>query len=46
VLGMSLVSNMACGVAGADPNSDEVMDVAKTREADFSRLMETILAAL
>lgn len=46
VLGMSLVSNMACGVAGADPNSDEVMDVAKTREEDFSRLMETILAAL
>lgn len=46
VLGMSLVSNMACGVAGADPNSDEVMDVAKTRKADFSRLMEAILAAL
>lgn len=46
VLGMSLVSNMACGVKGADPNSDEVMDVARTREADFSRLMNAIVAAL
>lgn len=46
VLGMSLVSNMACGVAGADPNSAEVMDVAKTREADFTRLMQGIVARL
>lgn len=46
VLGMSLVSNMACGVQGADPNSDEVMDVAKTREGDFARLMESIVGSL
>lgn len=46
VLGMSLVSNMACGVQGADPSSDEVMDVAKTREGDFARLMESIIGAL
>jgi purine-nucleoside phosphorylase len=46
VLGMSLVSNMACGVEGADPNSAEVMDVAKMREGDFSRLMDAIVAGL
>ncbi|MGI6591544.1 MAG: purine-nucleoside phosphorylase [Eggerthellaceae bacterium] len=46
VLGMSLISNMACGVAGADPNSDEVMDVAQDRERDFTRLMCAIIAHL
>ena len=46
VLGMSLVTNMACGIAGADPNSDEIMDVAKMREADFATLMQGIVAGL
>ena len=41
VLGISLVSNMAAGVGavggvgGASPDGEEVMDVAKKREADF-----------
>lgn len=43
VLGISLVSNMACGVEGASPDGDEVLDVAKTREGDFSRLITGIL---
>ncbi len=46
VLGMSLITNMACGVQGADPNSDEIMDVATLREKDFSRLMEGIVDGL
>jgi purine-nucleoside phosphorylase len=46
VLGISLCSNMACGVAGADPNGDEVMDVASTREGDFSRLMTGVVNGL
>ena len=43
VLGISLVSNMACGVEGASPDGDEVLDVAKTREGEFSRLITGIL---
>ena len=46
VLGISLVSNMACGVDGANPNDEEVHEVALTREADFCRLIEGILEAL
>ena len=46
VLGMSLVSNMACGVEGASPNDDEVLDVAKTREEDFCALVEGIVEQL
>lgn len=43
VLGISLVSNMGCGIEGAEPCGQEVMDVAKTREADFARLITGIL---
>ena len=43
VLGISLVSNMACGVEGASPSDEEVHEVAQTREADFCRLIEGIL---
>lgn len=43
VLGISLVSNMACGVQGAKPNDDEVLDVAKTREQDFISLIKGII---
>lgn len=39
VFGMSLVSNMACGVENASPNDMEVLTVAKNREADFARLV-------
>ena len=43
VLGMSLVSNMACGVQGADPNDDEVIEVAHTREEAFCDLVTEIV---
>lgn len=46
VLGMSLVSNMACGVEGASPSDEEVHEVAATREEDFCRLVEGILEAM
>ena len=46
VLGISLVSNMACGVEGASPSDEEVHEVAQTREADFCRLLEGVLQAM
>ena len=46
VLGISLVSNMACGVEGASPTGVEVLDVAKTREDDFERLIKGIVAEI
>ena len=39
VLGLSLVSNKACGIEGADPNSDQVMDVAEKVKPEFTALM-------
>lgn len=39
VVGMSLVSNMACGVEGGDPQSDDIMQVAERAQADFSKIM-------
>ena len=45
VLGMSLCSNMACGIGDASPNDLEVFEVAKQRVPDFCRLLtETIRA--
>ena len=46
VLGMSLCSNMACGVEGASPSDEEVFEVAKRREPDFCRLITEIVRAL
>ena len=46
VLGLSLVSNMACGIGGASPSDDEIVDVAATRLPDFSRLMRGVIAGL
>lgn len=46
VLGLSLVSNMACGIEGSDPNSDEVMDVAEQVKPDFEALMNGFLRDL
>ncbi|MEG0071956.1 MAG: purine-nucleoside phosphorylase [Raoultibacter sp.] len=46
VLGISLVSNMACGVEGSSPTGAEVLDVAKLREADFARLIRGIVAEI
>lgn len=46
VLGISLCTNMACGVDGADPTDAEVFEVAMAREKDFLTLMEAIIATL
>lgn len=43
VLGISLVSNMACGVEGASPSDVEVFEVAKEAESKFCRLIEGIV---
>ena len=46
VAGLSLVSNMACGVKGGDPTSEEVMEVAQGVEQDFVSLMNFFFAHL
>ncbi|MBQ3106277.1 MAG: purine-nucleoside phosphorylase [Eggerthellaceae bacterium] len=46
VLGMSLVSNMACGVENASPNDVEVLEVGRQREDDFCRLVTGIVERL
>ena len=46
VLGLSLCSNMACGVCDADPCGGEVMDIAASREDEFSRLMAGIIVGI
>ena len=43
VLGISLVSNMACGVDSADPADDNVLEVAAKRSVDFARLITGIV---
>lgn len=43
VLGISLVSNMGCGIEGSNPDGNEVMDVAKECEKAFSCLMAGVL---
>ena len=46
VLGMSLCSNMACGVGDASPNDQEVFEVAMSRQPDFCRLVTEIVRAI
>ena len=46
VLGMSLITNMGCGIEGADLLADDIMEVAARSEAGFSRLIAGIIAAL
>ena len=46
VLGMSLCSNMACGIDGASPSDEEVFQIAKRREGDFCRLVTEILSRM
>lgn len=46
VLGISLVSNMACGIEGASPCDDEVLDVAKSKEADSVALIKGVVSRL
>ena len=43
VVGLSLVSNMACGIEGANPSDDEVHEVAASRLEDFARLITCFL---
>lgn len=43
VMGISLISNMACGVNAANPSDMEVMEVAQLRQEDFSRLVKEIV---
>lgn len=43
VLGISLCSNMACGVSSANPSDMEVFEVAKRRESDFCSLVRGVL---
>ncbi len=46
VLGVSLVSNMACGIEGANPSDDEVHEVAHGRVEDFTQLLQAFLKGL
>lgn len=46
VLGISLISNMACGIKGASPTGAEVLDVAKTCEENFAHLVKGIITNL
>ncbi|MDR2715944.1 MAG: purine-nucleoside phosphorylase [Coriobacteriaceae bacterium] len=46
VLGVSLVTNMAAGIQGASPSSDEVLGVAEMSRAGLSRLIQGVLAGL
>lgn len=46
VLGMSLVSNMACGVEDASPSDEEVFEVAARRQPDFCRLVKEFVGRL
>ncbi|WP_251197831.1 purine-nucleoside phosphorylase [Anaerotardibacter muris] len=46
VVGLSLVSNMGCGIEGASPNSDEVMDVAETVKPAFKALMDGFIVRI
>lgn len=46
VMGISLCSNMACGIEGASPSDEEVFEVAKRCEPAFCRLVTEIMRAL
>ncbi len=46
VLGISLISNMACGIDGANPADDDMLEVARTSEQDFLALMRGIVREL
>lgn len=46
VLGMSLCSNMACGVGGANPSDEEVFEVARRRESDFCKLITEVVSRI
>lgn len=45
VVGISLITNMGCGIEGSNPTDLEVHDVGATRVDDFYQLLEGILAS-
>ena len=46
VLGISLCSNMACGVQDTSPNDMEVFEVAAARSADFCKIITGVVAEM
>lgn len=46
VLGISLCSNMACGIEGASPSDEEVFEIAQRREPDFCRLVTEVVRGM
>lgn len=46
VLGISLCSNMACGIGDASPTDEEVFEVAQRRQADFCLFVTRIVRDL
>lgn len=46
VLGMSFISNMACGIEGSSPSDEEVFEAARRAEPLFCRLMTRFVEAL
>ena len=46
VMGISLISNMACGVLGGDPTVEEVDEQGEASQGDFRRFMEAIVGSL
>ena len=46
VLGMSLITNMACGIQGASPNEEEIRDVGARQEGAFEALMRAIVGRM
>lgn len=46
VLGISLVSNMACGIEGVSPSDVEVFEVARCAQSNFCTLVGGIVARL
>ena len=46
VLGMSLLTNMACGIMNSNPGNDDIMSVAAQSEDAFARLMTGIVSEL
>ena len=46
VAGMSLITNMACGVEGGDPRPDDILDAAVLAEGNFAQLVYGLACSL
>lgn len=46
VAGMSLITNMACGVEGGDPRPDDILDAAVLAEDNFAQLVYGLACSL